>query len=60
MHIAANEVASSENQRGRSQITKRSVILNGHKTSVSLEGPFGSNSSRLLPNEGSRLGISSR
>jgi len=32
-------LTSLENQRGRSVI-KRSVVLNGHKTSVSVEQPF--------------------
>ena len=38
--IANTEVVLLENQRGKSPITKRSVNLNGHKTSVSLEPPF--------------------
>ena len=35
--IADTEVALLETQRGKSPILKRSVIINGHKTSVSLE-----------------------
>jgi predicted DNA-binding ribbon-helix-helix protein len=38
--IADTEVALLETRRGKSPIIKRSVILNGHKTSVSLETPF--------------------
>jgi len=33
-------VTVSENQHGKSPIIKRSVVLHGHKTSVSLETPF--------------------
>ena len=38
--IADTEVALLETQRGKSAMTKRSVNINGHKTSVSLEAPF--------------------
>ena len=38
--IADTEVTLLETQRGKSPITKRSVNINGHKTSVSLEAPF--------------------
>ena len=38
--IAHTKVALLETQRGKSPILKRSVIINGHKTSVSLELPF--------------------
>ena len=38
--IADTKVALLETQRGKSPILKRSVIINGHKTSVSLELPF--------------------
>jgi predicted DNA-binding ribbon-helix-helix protein len=38
--IAGTEIACPESQRGKSPIIKRSVSLNGHKTSVSLELPF--------------------
>ena len=38
--IADTEVALLEIQRGKSPMTKRSVNINGHKTSVSLEAPF--------------------
>ena len=38
--IADTEVALLETQRGKSPIIKRSVNINGHKTSVSLEAPF--------------------
>ena len=38
--IAGTEIALLESQRGKSPIIKRSVNLNGHKTSVSLELPF--------------------
>lgn len=41
MHVmAADEVASVEKQLGKSTVIKRSVVLNDHKTSVSLEEPF--------------------
>ena len=38
--IADTEVALLKTQRGKSPITKRSVNINGHKTSVSLEASF--------------------
>jgi len=38
--IADTEVTLLETQRGKSPIIKRSVNINGHKTSVSLEAPF--------------------
>ena len=38
--IAAAEAASVEKQRRKSTVIKRSVVLNDHKTSVSLEEPF--------------------
>ena len=38
--IADTDVGSPENQHGKSPIIKRSISLNDHKTSVSLEEPF--------------------
>ena len=38
--IANTGVTLLETQRGKSPMTKRSVNINGHKTSVSLEAPF--------------------
>ena len=36
-------------RRGKSLVLKRSVNVEGHKTSLSLEDPFGMHSRKLLP-----------